>query len=123
MAQPFKELMHMGVVTARDATLLNEGELVAADDCIYRPNDPGIWKAPGRTAYGTVQSDAVVSAVTTSGLATVTKTNGFGTDVSSTTTLGSAAITSVAGFTSAMVGQRVYGTGIQPNTYVLSFTS
>lgn len=40
-----------GLVTVRDATLLKPGELQQADDCIYRPYDPAIWRAPGRTVY------------------------------------------------------------------------
>jgi hypothetical protein len=116
-------MFHQGVVTARDASLLGEGELVQADDCIYRPNDPAIWKAPGRTAYGTVQSDAVASVTVSSANALLTKANGFGTDVSSTTTLGSKTVTSAAGFTAGMIGQRVYGSGIPSGTYVTTFTS
>jgi len=120
MATPFKEMYHQGVVTARDASLLGEGEVAKADDCIYRPNDPAIWKAPGRTAYGTVHADTVTSVIL-SGL-TATKTNGFGSDLSSTTAIGSRTVTSSALFSAGLVGLRVYGSGIQSNTYVASFT-
>lgn len=40
-----------GVVTSRHASLLSGGELVRADDSRYRPNDPGLWRAWGRTKY------------------------------------------------------------------------
>ena len=113
-------MFHQGVVTARDASLLGEGEVAKADDCIYRPNDPAIWKAPGRTAYGTVHADTVTSVIL-SGL-TATKTNGFGSDLSSTTAIGSRTVTSSALFSAGLVGLRVYGSGIQSNTYVASFT-
>ncbi len=121
MATPFKEMFHQGVVTARDASLLAEGEVAQADDCIYRPNDPAIFKAPGRTAYGTVHSDAVTSVITTSGSPIITKTNGFGSGLSTVTTIGSRTVTSAALFSAGLVGRRVYGTGIQDGTYVASF--
>lgn len=46
-----QETLDGGLVTARDGTLLQAGELQQADDCIYRPNDPAIHRAPGRTAF------------------------------------------------------------------------
>jgi len=121
MASPFREMFHQGVVTARDASLLGDGELAQADDCIYRPNDPRIFKAPGRTAYGTVLA-TTVSGVTLTGTS-MTKTNGFGTAVTTGITAGSTAATSAAAFTSNMVGMRVYGTGVDSPTYVRAFIS
>lgn len=47
-----QELLNGGLVTARDVTLLQEGELSQADDCILRPRTPAVFKAPGRTRYG-----------------------------------------------------------------------
>lgn len=47
-----QELLNGGVVTARDPSLLKEGELQQADDCILRPRTPAVFKAPGRTRYG-----------------------------------------------------------------------
>lgn len=44
------ELLNGGVVTSRIGALLKAGELQRADDCVYRDNDPSIWRAPGRTA-------------------------------------------------------------------------
>lgn len=40
-----------GLVTARHASMLEEGELVVAQDTYYRPNDPGLYRAWGRTRY------------------------------------------------------------------------
>jgi hypothetical protein len=54
MATPVTEMFNGGVVTSRHAALLRPGELQRADDCVYRANDPAIWRAPGRTQYGTV---------------------------------------------------------------------
>lgn len=46
-----RELFDKGLVTARDPALLNPGEVQRAINAIYRPNSPGLWKAPGRSAY------------------------------------------------------------------------
>lgn len=46
------ERFNAGLVTARDAALLNEGELQQADDCIYEPNSSAIYKVPGRSDFG-----------------------------------------------------------------------
>lgn len=121
MPSTFRELFDQGLVTARDPSLLREGEVSRADNCIYYPNDPDLYKAPGRTAYGTVLATSVAS-VTLTGTS-MTKTNGFGTDVTSGTTAGDATVTSSAAFTSDMVGMRVYGTEVDSPTYVRSFTS
>lgn len=51
MPTPQTELFNGGIVTARHPSLLREGELQRADECIYRMNDPSIEGAPGRTAY------------------------------------------------------------------------
>ena len=51
MPTPQSELFNGGIVTARHPSLLREGELQRADECIYRMNDPSIEGAPGRTAY------------------------------------------------------------------------
>lgn len=53
-----QELLNGGLVTARDASLLNEGELTQADDCILRPRTPAVWKAGGRTRFGLQPSGA-----------------------------------------------------------------
>jgi len=45
------EFLNGGLVTARDPALLIEGEVQAADECVYRAHDPGLFRAPGRTQY------------------------------------------------------------------------
>lgn len=40
-----------GLVTARDPSTLNPGEVQRAINAIYRPSSPGLWKAPGRASY------------------------------------------------------------------------
>ena len=40
-----------GLVTSKDPSLLAKGELTRADDAEYLPNDPGIWKVKGRSAF------------------------------------------------------------------------
>lgn len=72
MPQPLTELFNGGLVTARHPALLRPGELQRADDCVYRQNDPAIWRAPGRTQYGTV-----VSGSPTLGLASMPFENGL----------------------------------------------
>lgn len=51
------EYLDGGVVTAREGTLLQPGELQAADECVYRLHDSAIYSAPGRIAYN---SDTIV---------------------------------------------------------------
>lgn len=41
---------HNGLVTARDASALNDGELTEAVGCEYREGSPHIYKQPGRAA-------------------------------------------------------------------------
>jgi len=55
------ETFRNGLVTSRDPSTLRSGELQRTDDCIYHPNDPAIWKAPGRNEYN---SSAIVGATT-----------------------------------------------------------
>src|SRR5437773_2631227 len=38
-----------GLVTASDPRLLEAGELQQCDDCMYRPNDPSLFRALGRS--------------------------------------------------------------------------
>jgi hypothetical protein len=47
------EPLNGGLVTSRDPSMLNSGELELCNNTIYRPNDDAIWKAPGRNAYNT----------------------------------------------------------------------
>src|SRR5467141_3971247 len=44
-------LLNNGLVTSRQASLLTEGELTRADDSRYRPSDPALYRAWGRTKY------------------------------------------------------------------------
>ena len=53
MAKILRELLDQGLVTARDPLLLAPGELQRVDECVYRPNNPSICTAPGRTTFGT----------------------------------------------------------------------
>jgi hypothetical protein len=60
------EFLNGGIVTVRDPTLLKEGELQQADECVYRVHDPALYRAPGRTAYNSASvkdssgADAIV---------------------------------------------------------------
>jgi hypothetical protein len=60
------EFLNGGIVTVRDPTLLKEGELQQADECVYRAHDPALYRAPGRTAYNSTSikdssgADAIV---------------------------------------------------------------
>lgn len=56
-----QELLNGGLVTARDTSLLKEGELTQADDCVLRSRTPAVWKTGGRTRFG--QPSAGVGAV------------------------------------------------------------
>lgn len=60
MPSPFTEFFNGGLVTARHPALLAPGELQRADDCVYREKDPAIWRAPGRSHYGTAVADSPV---------------------------------------------------------------
>lgn len=45
------EYLSGGLVTSRHASILDQTELVTAQDCRYRPNNPAIQRAWGRTKY------------------------------------------------------------------------
>jgi hypothetical protein len=49
-----KEPLDQGLVTSRHPTSLRPGELLRADNSVYKPNDPFLYRVPGRTIYGTV---------------------------------------------------------------------
>lgn len=49
-----KEPFDQGLVTSRHPTSLRPGELIRADNSVYKPNDPILYRSPGRTVYGTV---------------------------------------------------------------------
>jgi len=113
-----KEQLNGGLVQTRHSTLLRDGELQQADDCILRPGDPAIHKAPGRTAFGTVRSTAV-TCTASAGSPTLTSSSAFGSNFTVTALVaGNTVITSAALFGSVAVGQSVWGTGIPIGTYV-----
>ncbi len=47
------EYLNRGLVTARTATALREGEVQRSNECVYRAHDPSIYRAPGRSVYNT----------------------------------------------------------------------
>jgi hypothetical protein len=51
MLTPITEFFNGGLVTSRHPAFLAPGELARTDDCVYRENDPSIWRAPGRVQY------------------------------------------------------------------------
>jgi hypothetical protein len=112
-----KEPLNGGVVQTRHSTLLRPGEVQAADDCILRPGDPALYKAPGRTAYGTVRSTSI--STTTNGTTALASTAAFGTDIAAVTvTAGGLTITKAAAFGSVQEGQTIVGVGIPAGTFV-----
>ena len=60
MPDTLSELLNGGLVTSRHPALLKPGELQRADDCVYRDKDPALWRAPGRSSFGTVVSGSPV---------------------------------------------------------------
>ncbi len=147
-AVPVQEFFNRGIVTARDATLLQPGELQRADDCVYRMRDPAIHRAPGRTLFG--QPSGGTGAVKglghltfdghTDQLLEYIGTNFYTGDFtgltgSSTILTGpgqvsctinnSATINAASGtpFGSMLAGAHVSGTGVPVGTYVLTVSS
>ncbi len=51
---PAVEHLHNGLVTTRDASLLEPGELTAAINVTLQPGSSAVSKAPGRVLFGTV---------------------------------------------------------------------
>lgn len=124
MPQLLKENFNGGLVTSRDPSTLLPGELQQAQDCIYRPADLAIHRAPGRTAYGTVFSSSI--SVTTDSDTTISSTGAFGTDVaSSVVTDGSDLVTKATGggLELVTVGQSLWGTGIPAGAIILELTN
>lgn len=53
--------VHLGRVTSRDASKYVPGELLLAQDAMYKIGDPGIWKVPGRVAFNaTAEANAII---------------------------------------------------------------
>lgn len=112
-----KEPLNGGVVQTRHPLLLRPGELQRGEDCIYRPGDPAIHRAPGRTVYGTVRSTPITT--TTNFSSVLASTSAFGTDIAAVTvTSGSDVISKAAALGGLSEGQTVVGTGIPAGTYV-----
>lgn len=120
MPNIFKETFHLGLVTARDPTLLRPGEVAQADDCVYRPNDPAIHRAPARTAFG-VPYSLTLAFDTTAGQPTIVS-NTLGIQVISlTTTVGSTTVTVGSSyFVAAHVGLAVYCANLPANSKIAS---
>lgn len=148
-----KELMNGGVVTVREATMLREGELQQADECVYRKHDPAIYSAPGRTQYNTtIITDQTSTAGAVKGLAHLTfdratdqiiatcgtrlwggnftaidGTATFavltGPGLVSCTTNGTSTLTSSAGFGAMVPGARIFKADVPDGTVVKSVTN
>lgn len=43
-----------GLSTAQDASTSADGSLARANDCYYKPGNPGVWKAQGRSTFNSV---------------------------------------------------------------------
>jgi len=56
--------VNRGLVTSRDPTLLEEGELSQAADCEYRPNNPALWKVSGRTEINSTPESETIKGLT-----------------------------------------------------------
>lgn len=54
-----QEPLNGGVVSSRDPSLLDAGQLAAARNCLYLPHSPALQRMRGRTAFGTVSATAV----------------------------------------------------------------
>jgi hypothetical protein len=113
-----KEPLNKGLVQVRDPLLLNAGEVQEATDCILRPGDPAIQKAPGRTAYGTVLTTDVTCSAS-SGATTLTSSSGFGTDIASVNAVeNSAVLNKTSAFAAAAAGQEVICPDIVSPAYI-----
>lgn len=69
-----KELLNGGIVQTRHPLMLKPGEVQTAANCILRPADTSLHRAPGRAAYGTVKSTNYTT--TTNATTTLTLTSG-----------------------------------------------
>lgn len=119
-----KEVLNGGVVQTRHATLLKDGEVQTADDCILRPGDPALYSAPGRTAFGTVRSTTVASCVKNATTALTAGATAFGTDITTVTvTAGSNLISKTTALGGLVTGQTVVGTGIPAGAVVTRLVS
>jgi len=52
--QTLAELLDGGLVTGQDISTLKPGQLALANNAVYLPNDPAIYKVKGRTKYNSV---------------------------------------------------------------------
>lgn len=119
-----KEVLNGGLVTARHATLLREGEVQQCDDTILRPGDPALYSAPGRTAFGSVRTVTVASCVKNGTIALTAGAGAFGTDITLVAvTSGSNQISKTTALGGLVVGQTVVGTGIPAGAVVTRLIS
>lgn len=144
-----QEFFSGGIVTARDESLLQPGELQRADECVYRMKDPSIQSAPGRTSYGqptggaaTIKGlahltfdgqrdDRLISYVATglyhSAFTAITGTwsplTGPGAVDTCVIAVDGVTVTKVGAFTNMIAGTRVIGTGVPVSAVVQTVTS
>lgn len=112
-----KEPLNGGISQIKHPIMLQPGELQRATNCILRPGDQALHKAPGRTAYGTVRSTSI--ACNTHSTTQLTSAALFGTDLATVTiTKDSNVLTKAAGWGATAVGQSVWGAGIPVGSVV-----
>lgn len=107
-----KEYLNKGLVQTRHPLELEPGELQTATNTHVRPGDRSIHRAPGRTAYGTVNT---ISGITcnVSGTDLVATGGSFATLVTVTLTVADQTeINSAGAFGGVTVGQSIWGTGV-----------
>ena len=120
-AKVIRESLAGGIVQTRHPTLLEPGELQAAADCILRPGDPALHKAPGRTLYGAVRTYSV--STTTNSNTTLASAALFGLDFTNMIReAGNPMVTKAAGFgvlgSDFQLGQEVAASGIPAGAYI-----
>jgi len=114
-----KEPLNGGINQVKHPLLLRAGELQRATNCILRPGDTALHKAPGRTSYGTVRSVSVDS-TTHANLTLTSDSAAFGTDLSAVTfNANDNVLTRAAGWGAAEVGQSIWGTGIPTGAVIV----
>ena len=52
-----------GLVTSQDGSTAPDGILIRADDCRYRPNNPALWEAQGRSEFNSAAEAATIKGV------------------------------------------------------------
>src|SRR5678809_1469586 len=62
MATPENIPVSGGLVTSRDPTRLEKGEVSRADDTYYKPSDPALYKVPAKSAANATSEGAIYGA-------------------------------------------------------------